>query len=175
MQQDFEGIVEARRIAHILFQDPEPFSDAQLLTHGCLARTSPPAVGANGVDLAVVSHEAEGLRQKPVGMRVCGIALVEHGEGTLEVGASQVRVKSRKLPGGEQAFVNHGPRGKRAEIDATRRCCLDPLAAEEEQPLQIFPRAFRSKETLPDGGQSGHSARPQKRSICRHDAPAQAS
>src|SRR2546426_5050834 len=48
--------------------------------------------------------------------------------------------------GGEQAFVNHGPRGKRTEIDATRRCCLDPLAAEEEQPLQIFPRAFRRSE-----------------------------
>src|SRR3989442_13066821 len=81
LQHDFEGIVEARRMADMFCQDLEQFSDAQLVAQGCLARTSPPAVGADGVDLAVVSHEAEGLRQKPVGVSVYGKALVEHGEG----------------------------------------------------------------------------------------------
>src|ERR1700693_978720 len=110
----------------------EPDANSQLAAQPHLARTLPPAVGANGVDLAVVCHDSERLSQRPPGLRVGGIALVKDGERAFELRIGEVRVKGGKLLRGKQPFINYRPGGERTEVRAAWRLGLDPLAQLEE-------------------------------------------
>ena len=72
----------------------------------------PATVGADGIDFAVVGHEAERLRQRPARLRVGRVALVEDGKRSLKFGIREIRIKRRQLVGRQKTFVDDGPRGK---------------------------------------------------------------
>ncbi len=64
-QFQLEAIVEARRIADVFFEKPQPRAGGQLRANLPFFRAQPPAIGNNRVDLAVVRHVPEWLRQMP--------------------------------------------------------------------------------------------------------------
>ncbi len=82
-----------------------------------LARAQPVDVAAQGVDLAVVGDEAEGVRQVPRGEGVGGEALVDHGDGRLERRVLQVEVELADLVGQQHPLVDQRPRRERGHVE----------------------------------------------------------
>ena len=109
-------------------------------------------VAAQGVDLAVVGQEAEGLGEVPGGEGVGAVALVRHGQGGGEVGRAQILVEGVELVRQEQAFVDDATRGERADVQPRAQRLLGAAAGDEEPPLQRVAAAplGRGDEELAD-------------------------
>ena len=73
-----------------------------------LARLHPDAVPLDGVDLAVVGEQPEGLGEGPGGIGVGAEALVEQGEGGRVGGMAQVRIEVGQVHGPHQGLVDEG-------------------------------------------------------------------
>ena len=102
-----------------------------------LARLQPVAVALDGVDLAVVGEQAEGLGQRPAGERVGGEARVHDGHARRHPLVVEVREEPGQLHGGQHALVGDGPAGQRGEVHA--HLVLHALADAERLALQIQP------------------------------------
>src|SRR5580704_4800510 len=109
-KQNFHAVVETCRIAHPFFQQAYSIGEPETLANCTFFGPQPAPVSADSVDLAVVRHEAEGLRQRPTGLSVSGIALVKDGKRTGKFRVGQIRVESGQLGWRQQALVNHSSR-----------------------------------------------------------------
>src|SRR6202040_2273917 len=61
----FEGIVEACRIAYVPFEHGKPFADADAFANFALAGAQPAAIADDGIDFAIVSDVTERLSELP--------------------------------------------------------------------------------------------------------------
>ena len=108
-QQQFQRVVEARGV-RLAVRDQRPhlveIGAQQLRFHGAAARVHPVHVAANGVDLAVVRHEAERVRQLPAREGVGRETLVDEAERRDELGIAQIIVERADLGCQQQALVD---------------------------------------------------------------------
>src|SRR5467141_461053 len=135
----------------------------------------PAAVGDDGIDLTVVSDVAERLRKMPGRLRVGRIALVENGKGGGERRIAQVFVELGELPGREQAFIDDGLRGERADVTSRRQERFGAFSEEREAPLEArrCPGGMkRLDEKLPNFGHGFKSTAAQGIGVYRNATPA---
>ena len=118
-QQHFQHVVHARRIGTGGVDDLVEAFDVrqQLADEVGLARVGPPAVGLDGVDLAVVRHEAERLRQRPARRRIGRETLVENADGGFETLVAQILIEGRQVHGHHQALVGNHLGRQRADVE----------------------------------------------------------
>ena len=117
--EELEHVVEARRVAHARLYDGRDAADVaqRLARQHRLARLHPSAVAPDGVDLTVVGHHAEGLRQAPRGECVGGEATVDNGQATGEVVVGEVGIVLPQLQTGEHALVDDALARQRAYVE----------------------------------------------------------
>ena len=140
---ELKGVVEGGRVRHGRLNErlevgetvaPDPVGD------GVFAGAHAVAIAADGVDLAVVGHHPERMGQVPGGEGVGRVALVENRERGGEQRRFQVGEVLAQLDGREQALVNDGARGERADIKTLDFCLgdltLDALLREEKFTLK---------------------------------------
>ena len=89
------------------------------------ARLGPVAVAGDGVDLAVVGEQAEGLGERPARHGVGGEALVEQADGAGQVRVGQVREEAGQVHGHHQSLVDHRARAQAGDIRV--RIAFEPL------------------------------------------------
>ena len=99
------------------------------------AGLQPVAVALDGVDLAVVGQQAEGLGQRPAGERVGGETRVHDGHARRHPLVVEVREEPGQLHGGQHALVGDGPARQRGEVHAD--LMLHALADAERLALQV--------------------------------------
>ena len=102
-------------------------------------------IAPQGVDLAVVGQEPEGLGEVPRREGVGAVTLVRHGQGGGEVGCAQVLVEGIELMGQKQTLVDNAARGEGAEVKALAQRLFDTAADDEEPTLQIVPATLRRR------------------------------
>ena len=110
------------------------------------------AVAAHGVDLAVVGEDPEGLRERPGGVGVGGVPLMEHDMADRQV-AEQVGIQRPDRGSQDEALVDHGARRRghhRESLDAGRASGdLGAAAGEQQAPVEV--RAGRARRRGDDG------------------------
>src|SRR4029077_9294472 len=134
----------------------------------------PAAVRDDGIDFTVVRDVAERLREMPGRLRVGRIALMKNGESSGERRIAQVFVKLGKLPRREQAFVNDGLRGKRANVGARGQERFGAFSEKRETPLETRGCARgmeRLDEKLPYFGHRFERTAAQRISVHGNAAP----
>ncbi len=108
-QQNLQRVIQALRIGTLLAHQRANIRQIHSRrTHDRLARLHPAPVRADGVDLAIVSEQAERLRQPPLRRGVGGEALVEHHgiggqHGMIEIGEYIAQPTRR----GHRLVANH--------------------------------------------------------------------
>ncbi len=135
-----------------------------------LARLHPLDVPVDGVDLAVVAEEAEGLRALPARLRVGREALVEDRPRRRPGRVGEVRVEARELCGRAERLVRDGAEGERRDVDA-----VDPLGAAPcpvRAQLGVGLPAGRQHQ-LGDARHAGRRGRPERRDVVRDVPPAE--
>jgi len=123
--QELQAVVELGRVARPLDDDGEDLLQVvaeELRAHRALARAHPVDVAAQGVDLAVVGHIAEGLGEVPGRKGIGAIALMDERDLGFHALVGEVRVEGVHLVGHHEALVEHGP-GR----EARNREALVPL------------------------------------------------
>ena len=123
-----ETVVKARGVADVFLEHGEPRAHGKAGANFGLLGAKPAAIRDDGIDFTVMRDVAERLREMPGRLRVGRIPLVKNGKGGGEGRIAQVFVKLGKLPGSEQAFVDDGLRGKRANIGSRRQERLRALS-----------------------------------------------
>ena len=117
--QQFEHVVEALRIRTAA---TDVVADVGNVEQGRvqlgLARERPVAVGADGVDFAVVGEHAEGLGEIPVRRGVGRKALVKGHCRAFKFGAHEIRKDIAQLPRRGHGLVADRGRGERDDIEA---------------------------------------------------------
>ena len=131
--EELERVVEQRRV-RALEVEPVP------------AGPHPRDVAVDGVDLAVVAEQAEGLRPLPGRRGVRGEALVEDAERDGERGIEQIRIERGELVGRAESLVRDGAERERRDIRAGR--LLGSRARPVSAPLGLVQT--RSEWTLQD-------------------------
>ena len=114
----FQHVVETLRIRTMHGNDRVELGDveARRLPH-LAARLRPAAIAFDGVDLAVVGEQAEGVRQRPARQGVGGEALVEHHRARGQVVALQVGKERGQLVRQDHALVADRVRGQRHHVE----------------------------------------------------------
>ena len=119
-QQQLERVVERRRVG-LAVVDERPDLVQVGAKHVARDRLLPGAdpvhVAAQRVDLAVVAHEAERMRQVPGGKRVGREALVHHGERRHHGRVLQVAVILADLVREQHALVDNRARRHRRHVE----------------------------------------------------------
>ena len=82
-----------------------------------LTRGHPVLVAPQRVDLAVVAHEAVGLRPVPTGERIRREPRVDHGQVRLVVRLPQVRIERHQLAGREHPLVDEHLGGEAGDVE----------------------------------------------------------
>ena len=152
--------------------------------HRALAGTDPVVVAVDGVDLAVVRHHPERVRQLPRREGVGGKALVHQGQrrGAAQIG--QILVVDTHLVGQQQALVDNGARRHRRHeigvaelqvqvLDAVRRTLAQQVQAPLQRILHHHVLAPSDEELTDDGFGVAHQRRHRHVGIHRHVTPAQ--
>ena len=163
--EEFEGVVERGAVAHPGLDDRV---DALLhvarevrIKHR-FARAHPETVAADGVDLAVVAHEPEGLCEAPRREGVGRESRVDQRDGTRKVGALQVGEVVAQLARGEHALVDDRAGREAGDVAAPAvadvgvfELELDALADDVEQLLEALPVVASGDEDLQEAGFRG--------------------
>ena len=122
-QQQFERIVEAGRV-RLSMRNQRPHlvevGTEQLAFHRPTARFHPVHIAADRIDLAIVRHEAIGMRQPPAGEGIGREALVDEAERADAIGVAQIVVKAAHLVRQQEALVNHGAAGETGNIGSRK-------------------------------------------------------
>ena len=107
-------------------------------------RVHPVDVAADGVDLAVVGDEAEGMGEVPGGKRVGAVPLVNEGQRACHLRVGEVGVILVDLIGQQQALVDDRPRREGADVDEgllgeaeLAEFDPEPLPQHEQLPLKV--------------------------------------
>jgi hypothetical protein len=120
-REELEGVVEAGGVGHARLHEGLEVREAlapHAVSGGVFAGAHEVAIAADGVDLAVVRHHAERVREVPRRERVGRVALVEDRERRGELGRLQIDEVFLDLEGREQALVDDRARGERADVEA---------------------------------------------------------
>ena len=117
-QENFEDVVETGGVADAFFEDLETFVGGEFAAESGFAGASPAAIGADGIDFAVVRDVAEGLGELPRRAGVGGVALMENGEGRGEIRSGEIGIKRAQLERSEQTFIDEHARRERTEVKA---------------------------------------------------------
>jgi hypothetical protein len=144
--QHLEGVVEAGRVAALVLdqghQVPGPIAPHRRRDVDAPC-PHPGPVRLDGVDLAVVGEDLEGLRQRPRRRGVGRVALMEDHEVGLVERIDQVPVEVLDVRRGEQALVDDRPArgGRDGEPCDTvlEQRPLSDLAGEEQAALETVP------------------------------------
>ena len=135
----------------------------------------PVAVTGDGIDLAVVREEAEGLRQRPLRQGVGGETLVEDRDGGLQALVTQIRVKLLQVRRHHQAFVDDGLVREAADVVIAvvgvghRRATT---GAEQLDGEFLIAQPFTADEHLLDLRQTLQRQPTEHAGVDRHLAPA---
>ena len=135
----------------------------------------PVAVAGDGVDLAVVGEEAEGLGQRPLRQGVGGEALVEHADRGLQALVAQVRIERREIARHHQAFVDDGLVREAADVVVGVVGIGHGRTATGTEQLDgelLVAQTFATDEHLLDLRQALQSQAAEDAGIDRHLAPA---
>ncbi len=141
--QQLKHLVEGGRVRAVLGADrvqPRQFAGNQVGGQQRLAGPHPVAVAADRVDLTVVRHVAEWVRQRPRREGVRGKPAVHQPDRADQPVIGEVREERRQLLGGQHALVNQRPAGQRREVELQplpRGRPLGTLAQAESQPVQL--------------------------------------
>ena len=129
--------------------------------HG-LAHAHVDRVAAQGVDLAVMGGQAEGLGQRPRRQGVGGKTFVEHGKGRGAILVRQVGIEFAQPGAGEHALVDDAPAGAAGHIEQTGVLSL-PAQFLPDQVLGHVPgkeqAAFKGFGIMELGGFGGAGVR----------------
>ena len=120
-----------------------------------------------------MGHQTERLRQRPAGLRVGRIALVEDRKRGLKIWRGEVAIERGKLFGGQQALINDCAGRQRTDIGTRRGRHFDLLAQAKQRAFQVPAATGSAEEALSDGGQCRQRPRPDDRRVSGHFAPAQ--
>ena len=144
--QEFEHVVEGRRIAAALADDRQDLVQIvaeQVRAQQSFARAHPVDVAAQRVDLPVVGDVAVGVRQRPRRERVGAEALVNQRQRRLDVGIEQIGERARDLIGNQHPFVDQRLRRQARDVERVPLgqrqpigLVLDPLADDVQLPLE---------------------------------------
>ena len=161
-QEKFERIVERRAVAHPRLDDrPEAALRiaGELGVEHRLARPHPEPVAADGVDLAVVPDQPEGLREAPRREGIGRKTRMHQSDGARKVGALQIGEVVAQLAGGEHPLVDDRPGRETDDVAAllvadggAGQPELDPLADDVEQLFEPLAVVAPHDEKLPDDG-----------------------
>ncbi len=140
---------------------------------GHLAGDGAGAVAGDGVDLAVVGEEAEGLGLVPGGAGVRAEAAVDEGEAGDEARVQEIRIEAVEIRRAGEGLVDDGPGGQRGEEELVRDALLLQLGAQHllgvvEQLVEGSVRAAvgrPAQDGLPQGGQGAPGIVAQHRGI----------
>ena len=188
-EQEFERVVEVAGVGAVRLDHrkelPEVVAE-ELGAHHAFAGVHPVAVAEQGVDLAVVAHEAVRLRPVPGGKGVGAEARVDHREVRLVPGRFEVGKELEELARGQHPLVDDHLRGQGAEVQqlafgealVAAQAAAGVLADDVEPALEAFARealARRDEELLHvrHGGQRG-AAEVRALGVVRQGAPAEA-
>ena len=119
-QQKLEHIVKGAGIGTVFLDDREQLLyivAEQIGFNHALARCHPVLVTQQGVDLAVVAHEAVGLGTIPGRECVGAETRVHHGQVRGEILCMQIRIKGHYLMRGQHALVDDHLGGQRADVE----------------------------------------------------------
>src|SRR5882757_5338909 len=111
----------------------------------------------------------------PGRLSVGGIALVKNGKGGGEQRVAQILVELGELPGREEAFVDNGLGGKRADVTARGQERFGAFSQERKAPLETFGTTRRMEkfdEKLPDFRHRFERAAAERIGVGRNAAPA---
>jgi hypothetical protein len=137
--QQFEHLVERRRVRRAGCADRretgEVAADGGARQHR-FTRMHAIAVAAHRVDLSVVGHEPERVRQRPGRECVGGEPAVDDRDRAHASLVAQIREVLWQLHCGEHALVGDGPTGQRGKVDAAR---LGPLAQRVDAAVEVEP------------------------------------
>ena len=185
--QQLEHLVEGGRVAAVGGADrEEPFQVPrdEIAREQRLPGVHPVAVPAEGVDLAVVRHEAVGVRERPRRERVGREPTVHQGQSAVEALVGQVGVELDELVACEHPLVHQGA-GRQGRHVGPVDLVLDPLAHAERHPVEHEGLGVGQRAVSPGGPVGGgqhHLAdprhgpqrgRPQARRLRGHGAPAE--
>src|SRR5579862_8130135 len=84
---------------------------------------------------------------------------------------SDIRVKFAELPGGQQALVNDGARGKRTEIGPRGALGFDQFAEQKELVLKRFAGFAGAEKALVNRRECGRSGGAEDCAVHRNFAP----
>ena len=106
--KEFEDVVQTGRVAHALLHDGTDVADVAQggAAEHTLACLHPTTVATDGVDLAVVRQQPEGLCQLPLGECVCREARMYQRQSACEPGTRQVGEVAAQLSRSEHTFVD---------------------------------------------------------------------
>ena len=119
LHQEFERVVEARRIGLALIGDrPQPADvlAVEFGMHRSLPRRHPVDVAAQRVDFAVMRHHPVRMRQRPGREGVGREALMHQRQRAREILFVQIGIILAELVGEEHALVDDGAAGHRRRI-----------------------------------------------------------
>ena len=119
-EQELEHVVEVARIGAVRLHHREELREVlaeELGPHHAFACVHPVAVAEQGVDLAVVAHEAVRLRPVPGGEGVGAEARVDHREVGFVVGLIKIGEELEELMRRQHALVDDHLRRQGAEIE----------------------------------------------------------
>ena len=136
-------------------------------------------VAPHGVDLAVVGDQPERLGESPRGMRVGGVALVEHGVRDPDRPGAEVAVEAAELATDEEALVDERAPRERRDVEGLepgghRRGSFGRPPGEEEGAVEAG-RAHPGRtgdEDVANVGRGRGRLGPEHRRLDRHAPPA---
>ena len=170
--EQLEALVEAGGVGGARRHDRQgvgqPVAE-QRRGHAALAGPHPVAVAHHGVDLAVVGHDAVGVRQRPRGEGVGREPRVDQRDGRRQPVVGEVAVEPLELQAGQHPLVDQGASRQRREVGGVvaelADLVLDALAHHEGATLEVHAgqrrvAVPRGDDQLAEGGLdvTGHRA-----------------
>ena len=147
--EQLQHLVERGRVARAARADRQERADVadELGLELRLAGAHPVAVGADGVDLAVVGEHPQRLRKRPRRERVRRVARVHDGELALEALVLQIGVERLELEGRDHALVPERAGAQRHEVGVVLAACT--LAQPVDTAVEVDAR---ERGRVADGG-----------------------
>jgi len=118
--EEFEAVVELRRVAPVFLDDVEEFGEVVAEEVGLEHRLSgahPVFVAAEGVDFAVVNQIAIGMGARPAREGVRAEPRVEEDDGAFHRGVGEVEIVGGDLMGCEHPLVDDRSRGEARDVE----------------------------------------------------------